>query len=341
VALRRPEQPNVREIIVSDEEYGLPYSKGLMTTGLMATGLPPEKAFRVAKIVEENLVENFSDTITHVELTCLTLAVLKEEAGDRYADLYDKWQTLRRLSRPLIVLMGGPTGAGKSTLATMLANRLGITRVIPTDAIREVMRAMFSGDLLPTLQSSSYDTPRVMRHPVPRDSDPTIAGFREQASAVAVGIEALMRRAVDEGSHLIIEGAHVVPGFVDPFRYAGKAIVVQLLVSVDDEDLHRSHFVIRGATTGSRPSERYLEFFDNIRRIQGYLMSMAEEHGVPVVQSYNLDTTLGDIIDLVVSEAVRNVPEANEPSDLPVVGGQHDRRNGVARTTQKRGTDER
>ncbi|MGH9244962.1 MAG: zeta toxin family protein [Acidimicrobiales bacterium] len=337
--MKRPTKPPVtRHVIVSDEEYGLPYSKGLMATGLMATGIAPGRAFQVAEVIEERLLENFTDTITQVELTCLALAVLQEEVGERYSDLYAKWQTLKRLAMPLIILLGGPTGAGKSTIATMLANRLGITRVIPTDAIREVMRAMFSGDLLPTLHSSSFDTHRVIRHPVPRDSDPVIAGFREQASAVAVGIEALMRRAIDEGTHLIVEGAHVVPGFLDRSRYAGQAIVVPLLISVDDEDLHRSHFVLRGATAGSRPSDRYLENFDNIRRIHQYLMSMADEHDVPVVQSYNLDTTLVEVIDLVVTEAIRNVPEASDTSDLPVVGEAAARPAGAVATTQKRGT---
>jgi 2-phosphoglycerate kinase len=201
----------------------------------------------------------------------------------------------------------------------MLAARLGITRVIPTDAVREVMRAMFSDDLLPTLQSSSFETSTVMRHPVPHNTDPVIAGFREQASAVAVGIEALIRRAVDERTHLIVEGAHVVPGFFDLERWAGQAVVVPLVISVDDAELHRSHFVLRGATTANRPSERYLTHFENIRKIHDYLRSMADEHRVPVVSSYSLDATLTTVIDLVVTAALRSAPDAAGASDLPVV----------------------
>ncbi len=336
----RTDQPLPRHVIVSDAPeaparaggegadlpslaevaHGLPYSKGLMAMGIMATGLAPARAFHVAEVIEERLRDNFADTVTQVELSCLVLAVLEEEEGARCAELYAKWQTVRHLDTPLVILLGGATGVGKSTVATMLANRLGITRVIPTDAVREVMRAMFSDELLPTLQSSSFETSRVMRHPVPHGSDPVIAGFREQASAVAVGIEALIRRAIDEGTHLVIEGAHVVPGFVDRRRYAGKAVIVPLLVAVEDEELHRSHFILRGASTLNRPPERYIEHFENIRCIHRYLMSMAEEHDVPVVRSYGLDSTLASVIDLVVREAIRSVPDASEASDLPVIG---------------------
>ena len=45
---------------------------------------------------------------------------------------------------PVIVLIGGTTGTGKSTVASEVAYRLGITRVTSTDFIRETMRAFLS-----------------------------------------------------------------------------------------------------------------------------------------------------------------------------------------------------
>src|SRR5204863_5903247 len=113
---------------------------------------------------------------------------------------------------PLVVLIGGATGVGKSTIATQLAARLGIVRVIATDAVREVMRAMFTSKLMPTLYTSSFDADSALREPPPRPADKVIVGFREQTAAVAVGIQALLKRAVVEGTSAVIEGAHLVPG---------------------------------------------------------------------------------------------------------------------------------
>ena len=294
--------------MISDQEYELPYSKGLMASRIMATGLAPARAFHVAEVIEKRLHAVESGSVSGPELTEVTLEVLRDEVGERYAASYAKWQLVRGLDIPLVILLGGATGVGKSTIATMLASRLGITRVIPTDAIREVMRSMFSEELMPTLHTSSFDAARLVRNPLPRRTDPVIIGFREQTSAVAVGIEALIQRAVDEGTDLIVEGAHVVPGFVDRGRFEGKAVVVPLVVTVDDEELHRSHFVFRADEVRSRPSERYLDFFDNIRKLQKYIKSLALEHEVPVLPSYNLDGTLSSVIELVVNQAIAAIP---------------------------------
>ena len=297
-----------RHVVISDNEYELPYSKGLTASRIMATGLAPARAFHVAEVVEERLHDLDRRSVTSSELTELTLEVLRDEVGDRYASSFSKWHTVRQLDLPLVILLGGATGVGKSTIATMLASRLGVTRVIPTDAIREVMRSMFTEDLMPTLHTSSFDAARLVRTPLPRSADPVIIGFREQVAAVAVGIKALITRAVDEGTDLIVEGAHLVPGFIDRDPFEGQAVVVPMVVTVDDEELHRSHFVARAEETRTRPSEKYLDFFDNIRKLQKYIKSLALEHGVPIVPSYNLDATLSRVIELVVNQAIDALP---------------------------------
>jgi 2-phosphoglycerate kinase len=299
-----------RHIVISDQEHALPYSKGLMASSIMATGLAPARAFHVAERIEERLHERTTDSITRAELTELAQQVLAEEVGERYGESFAKWQVVNRLDRPLIILIGGATGVGKSTVATQLAGRLGITRIIPTDAIREVMRAMFTEELMPTLHTSSFDAVHLVRQPLPRSADPVIIGFREQAAAVAVGAHALMRRAVMEGTNLILEGAHLVPGFFDPAAFT-DAVVVAMVITVDDEDVHRSHFLARALESRSRPHERYLDFFDNIRKIQRYVKSLALERSVPIVPSYNLDSTLSQVIELVVSRAMQAIPSMN------------------------------
>jgi 2-phosphoglycerate kinase len=313
-----------RHMVVGDREYEFPYSKGLMASAIMATGLAPGRAFDVAEVIEQRLDDMGAATISRVDLNQLAYDVLRTEVGDRYAASFSKWQMVQRLDLPLVILLGGATGVGKSTIATMLASRLGITRVIPTDAVREVMRSMFTADLFPSLHTSSFDAARLVRHPLPRSADPVIIGFREQVSAVAVGIEALVSRAISEGTDLIIEGAHVVPGFFDLERFEGKAVVVPLVVTVDEVELHRSHFLQRSHESRSRPAERYLDSFQNIRKMHRYVRSLALQHNVAIVQSYNLDATLAQVIDLVVGQAFKAVPDsviegAPSPSATPSV----------------------
>jgi 2-phosphoglycerate kinase len=309
-----------RHIVVTDREYELPYSKGLMASAITATGLSPARAFGVAEVIEERLVESEQASITRDELNELALQVIRAEVGDRYAESFAKWQMVQRLDIPLVILLGGATGVGKSTIATMLASRLGITGVTPTDAVREVMRSMFTAELFPTLHTSSFDAARLVRHPLPRSADPVVIGFREQTSAVSVGIDALIQRAIDEGTDLILEGAHLVPGFLEYSRFKGKAVVVPLVVTVDDVDIHRSHFLKRAREARNRPSERYLDLFDNIRKMQRYVKSLALQHGVAIIPSYNLDATLSQIIDLVVGQAIEAVPADGQYEAVPADG---------------------
>jgi 2-phosphoglycerate kinase len=157
---------------------------------------------------------------------------------------------------------------------------------------------------MPTLYTSSFDTADVVKAKSPRAEDAVLVGFRDQVSAVAVGIKALVERSITEGTDIIIEGAHVVPGFLDIESLARDAVIVSVVIQVEDEDLHRSHFYVRAHETRARPVERYLAHFPNIRKIQKYIKSLALQHGVPIISNYNLDACLSSVIEQVVDRAM-------------------------------------
>jgi 2-phosphoglycerate kinase len=296
-------QPRRRRIIIAEREHGLPYSKGLTASQLTVTGLSPARAYAVANRVEEELIASGETHVSSKRLHELTEEVLRRETEDRYAEAYIKWQSVAELDIPLIILIGGATGVGKSTIATQLATRLGITRVVSTDAVREVLRSAFTADMFPTLYASSFEADKAVRQPIPHSADRLIIGFREQAAAVAVGAQRLIDRAIAEGTDVIIEGAHLVPGFLDGVE-SDRAVIVTLLVIVEDEKLHRSHFYVRNRDTRSERGNRYLKAFKKIRRIQQYMVSSASMRGVPIISHFDLDATLTQIIDHVLTKSL-------------------------------------
>jgi 2-phosphoglycerate kinase len=243
------------------------------------------------------------------------MEVLRESAGEQYARRYRRLRDLSRIDKPLVVLIGGTTGVGKSTVATEVAHRLGITRIISTDSIREVMRGIFSRELMPAVYESSYDAWKALRVPAPQGADPVIVGFREQTAVVSNAIEALIERAVREKESLVVEGIHLVPGYLDLSRFEESAWVVELMIAVEDDDAHMSHFFIREVQTdGTRPFEKYRVNFDVIRRLGHYIEDLAREHGTPVIVSHQLDRTVADTLETIVDAVIRE-------EGLPAVGG--------------------
>jgi 2-phosphoglycerate kinase len=291
-------------ILISDDIHGLPFSKGLLAQSFMSAGLSPSRAYAIAKTVEDRLRAEGEQRVSIGKLRRLASDVLTETAGAEYAKRYLKLQELLKLDRPLVIMIGGTTGVGKSTIATEIAHRLGITRIVSTDSIRQVMRGIFSKDLMPAVHESSFNAWRGLRVPVPHGANPVIVGFREQTAVVVTGIKSIVERAATEGVSMVIEGVHIVPGYIDACR-ACDARVVQLVIAVDDEDAHRSHFYIREVQTdGARAFEKYRANFANIRLLGEYIEDLAKEHDVALVHSHQLDRTVADVLERVVSAVI-------------------------------------
>jgi 2-phosphoglycerate kinase len=224
------------------------------------------------------------------------------EDGERAVGRLRRLADLQSLDVPIIVLIGGSTGTGKSTLAAEVAHRLGITRVASTDFIRQTMRAFFSKEFMPTIHYSSFEAGAGVDGDV--TGDPTIVGFVDQCRHVCVGVEAAMERALAEGWSMVLEGVHLVPGIL-PAELAG-ALVVHVVVEIADPDVHRVHFHVRDVTTGGiRAMDKYLARIDDIRRIQTYVVGRARRESVPVVENANVDRTVDEVIEIVMRSAER------------------------------------
>jgi 2-phosphoglycerate kinase len=293
-----------KTITITDKAHGLPFSKGLLARSFMGTGLPPSRAYAVATAIQEDLRNRDETMITSERLRGIAADYLERETGEVFAGRYLRLRQLSKLDSPLVVLIGGTTGVGKSTIATEVAHRLGITRISSTDSIREVMRAIFTKDLMPAIYESAFSAWRGLRIPVPQGANPVIVGFREQTAVVTTGITALIDRAVLEGVSMVIEGVHLVPGYLDPHQFK-NARVGQLVIAVDEEEAHLSHFYTREAQThGTRPQGRYRTNFGNIRVLGRYIEDLAREHDIKVVYSHQLDRTIADVLEYIVDQAV-------------------------------------
>jgi len=288
---------------------GVPFSKGIFSQSLLAAAIEPSDAFDVAREVEGELRRRGVAEVDSAELRRLAYETLHRHASERAAERYLAWRRCQAGEKPMILLLGGATGVGKTSLAHEVAHRLGIRRVVSTDAIRQVMRTMLSAELVPAIHASSYEAHRVVTE-IATGDDPVVDAFRVQATTVSVGVRAMMDRAVAENASMILDGISIVPGLIDLEPYGELAQVIFLLVASLDEDAFITRFAARAKDAVGRPPHRYVENLDSILRIQDYLLELAEAGGVPIVDNSSFDASVSSIIGHV-TETLRKQGESD------------------------------
>jgi 2-phosphoglycerate kinase len=299
VSQRRHGEP----LPLGDDHF--PYSKGLMARALIAAGVPADRAYHLARRLELDLAERGESSVELERLEGMAQEILGEEEGQRATNRLRRLADLQALDVPIIVLIGGSTGTGKSTVAAEVAHRLGITRVASTDFIRQTMRAFFSREFMPTIHYSSFEAGEAIDDDV--TGDPAIVGFVDQCRHVCVGVDAALSRSLTEGWSMVLEGVHLVPGLL-PTELEG-ALLVHVVVEIADEDVHRMHFHVRDAATGGiRAMDKYLDRLDDIRRVQTYIVGRARRESVPVVENANVERTIDTVIELVMQASERARP---------------------------------
>lgn len=270
-------------IRVTRKSGSRPFSKELLSHSIQASGLPPEAAYSLAQSVESRLVHERNTQIDHEQLETVVEEVLREKHGRNYAQRYRIWRAWGNLDKPLIILLGGASGVGKTTLAISLANLLDIPRVVATDDIRQILRLTLAPEFMPSIHTSSYAAAEAIPASSQVGLDPVIAGYREQSRVVAVGVRAIISRCVEENTSVIIDGVHLLPGFIDLSAFEKKAIIAPLTLVVTERQAYEERFDKRASEAPARESHKYLANLDRIMTIQDHILYCSEEEDVPSI----------------------------------------------------------
>src|SRR3712207_9491269 len=137
-----------QEITIVRADRETPFSRGILAQTLSQAGARPELAHQVANQVRAELLAEKRYTVEEEEV----LARVRDKLVKKDAivvNRLDKWRILREFTEPIVVLIGGATGGGGSTLPPAVARTPNIQSGIGTDTIREGPPRAITPALLP------------------------------------------------------------------------------------------------------------------------------------------------------------------------------------------------
>jgi len=299
-------------IIVHTPTRSTPFSVGILAHSLETCAIPPEMAMQGARKVLARLRKTGHREIDHKVLRRVIHRCLCEHCSQEAADRYLAWRRFENSGMPLILLIGGTTGSGKSTISSELAYRLDITRHQSTDMMREIIRSYLSPQMVPTLGYSSFEAWRGLPGPVDEIREaienPVVTGFLSQFAAMKLALEATIDRAIEERHHLILEGVHVVPTELKLEVKASEAIVIPIMLASMKKELLHKQLKRRGREKNRRQASNYLGSLDDIWDLQSWLLDEADNAGIPIIENWYIEDTVRTALDLVIGELMKHFP---------------------------------
>ncbi len=203
----------------------------------------------------------------------------------------------------LIILLGGSSGTGKSTLASLIASRLGISTVLSTDTIRHIMRNFVSREDNPILFCSTYETSKyVQQDPANPLTEKKIAltGFQTQCKYVHPHLMKVIDELVAQNENVVIEGVHLTVDFLMCVMKK-YPFCLPFVVYIKNKEKHKERFAVRSKHMTLEPRyNRYVECFDSIRTIHKFFVRKAEKALIPRIDNTNVDKSLGLIHSTIV-----------------------------------------
>lgn len=267
----------------------------ILARSLLRINVPKYEAYGIAHHIWEKVSRQKKEQI---EIAGYVENTLKKKYP-RLLKKYRTWQEIMNQPKPMIILIGGGTCIGTSTLAMRMGWLLEMNHIISTDSVREVIRQFIPENVLPILHVSTYETGKLVEQ-VKSEHDRLLDGFVSQCKPVLNGVEAIIERAITEKSNTIIEGIHLIPGEMGFLKkYKNKALIIQIMLDVNQKAKHRLHVFNRHVENTKRDKSRYLNHFKEIRLIRDYLVKQAKKKHVQIIQNYDFKKAEKKILEKI------------------------------------------
>ena len=299
-------------IIVHTTTRSEPFSVGILAHSLETCAIDPEMAIQGAHKVLTTLKNTGHHEIDHKALRRIIYRCLHEHCSKAAAERYLSWRRFENSGIPLIILIGGATGSGKSTLSSELAYRLGISHLQSTDNMREIIRAYLSPQMVPTLMYSSFDAwrglPGASDSTGPSIENPVITGFMSQFTTMKLALDSTIERAIEERRHLVLEGVHVVPTELDLEQVANKAVVVPIMLASMKKEMLGRQLKRRGTEKGRRAARNQLDNLDDIWELQSWLLDEADNAGIRIIENWCIEEAASIALEYIIRVLQKHFP---------------------------------
>jgi 2-phosphoglycerate kinase len=308
--------PYLLQVETDDGQFAA-FSPSRYRVDLETIGLNSEEALQIVDEVSAHLLRRNKPDVSSKYIAKTTYRVLRKSAdlGKKVAYRWLVWRDFIHSGRPIVFLIGGTAGCGKSTIATGIASKLEIARMQSTDMLREVMRTIISRENEPILHKSSYSAWQELQDDMQdmEDKDHRIYhGYCKQAEILSVAIKAVIQRALHERVSVIVEGVHFHPSMIKKIIEPGDALVVPIMLAVLKRKALESRIKGRSTKVPRRRARRYLEHFESIWKLQTFLLSEADSTGVPIISNSDREDVFREIMLYTIDKLAKDFDKKPE-----------------------------